>query len=189
MKRQILLVLLLVTFSFTCSFAAKNNRYQFSNYPVSVLIPTWIKDMTMHQSKKGAYSDVEFSTGAGYWMKQGNYSVQLFPVPNTILDADSFYQKTEQYFKMYMVQDRKKMLAHLKLATTKKLNVLGYPAYQAIAIDSISKPAGIYVATSIYMKDYIAIVSLLTPYKPELSGSAGKQIPWRQYNQFMLSLK
>ncbi len=148
--------------------------------------PTWIPDMVTHPYKNPGV--VDFVMGQGYWMAHGNYSVQLYDVPASITDTNSFYKETIEYFKVYMIKDRAKLLPNLKLVNTKRLKVNGYPAYQAISVDRTNNPAGAIVATSIYMKNKLAVVSLLTPIKAE-DKNIQKQIPWDHYNQFMHSLK
>lgn len=176
-----------ILFSLSDLFASP--RYLFRAYPLSVIKPTWITEMNMYTDKKDQYESVEFMTGHGYWMVDGNFSVQLFPRPFAIKDATSFYRETEKFFKVFMIKDRQKTLAHLKFSSSKQLKINGYPAFQAISLDKETQPAGVFLSTSIYMDNVIAVVSYMGAYDMKDKRSINKQIPWIEYNRFMRSIK
>lgn len=182
-----IVAIFLILFVLTDLFAA--TRYLFRAYPLSVIKPTWITEMKQYTDKKDQFESVEFMTGSGYWMVDGNYSVQLFPHPFAIKDSPSFYSETEDFFETFMIKDREKILPHLKLLSSAKLKVNAYPAFQSISVDEESSPAGVFVATSIYMENAIAVVSYMGPYDAKDKRSINKQIPWLEYNQFMRSIK
>lgn len=88
---------------------------------------------------------------------------------------------------MFLLKDRASILPSLKTYSIKKLNVNGHPAYQGIAIDDRTLPNGVLIATAIYIKNSVAIVSLLKGYNPQIG--VEEQIPWQNYNLFVESLK
>lgn len=165
------------------------SRYLFTEYPLSVIKPSWITDMNVYSDKQADYESVEFMTGRGFWMVDGAYSVQIFPHPASIYDKNSFYRESEVFFKHFMLKDREQTLPHLKWISAKRLIINDYPAYQAISLDKESEPAGIFVSTSIYMKDALAVVSYIGPFDIKNKHRFESQIPWSKYNQFVRSIK
>lgn len=186
MKRLTFSLILALAFN---AFAANNApQYQFPNYPLRVMKPNWIPHMATRHSEKNKYAQVQFAKGKNEWTANGNYSVQIYPVPPNIRNKKDFYREMRANFKSYIKRDRAKFLPNLTVVQMKKIRVKGHPAYQGIAVDKKSNPAGIYVATTIYMKNAIAVVSLLTPLH-STAEPIRRQIPWAHYKQFMKSLK
>lgn len=155
--------------------------YRFKVHPIAVWAPS---ECLLDLAVDDAANSVDFVTGRGYWTAGGLYSVQVYPIPSHVKDADSFVRETKKFAPQYMVKDRARMGISFKVVEEKQTQVGSRPAYQSIAVEE-GKAA--FVATFELHPHRITVTSLVYPLKA--GAPYTEQIPWKCYDRFVASVK
>jgi len=183
--RFFVLLCLALTFPGCAEFSKfkveNDGTYRFKKEPFSVWAPNeCLLDMFVYDTDHS----VDFTTGRGYWMASGQYSLQIYPIPENIKDTKSFIEVTKDFMSKYMVEDRAPLGLTLKLKEEKQLEINGEAAYQAISVEEWK---AVFIATSVLHNSRITVASLL--YPDEDSTPAIEKIPWKCYNKFVNSIQ
>ena len=160
---------------------AEDGRFYFKENSVSVWAPKeCVGDIFVYESE----TSVDFVLGRGYWQAYGVYALQVYPIPDSIVDEATYFEETKQYFETYMVKDRATAGVELTVESRKEIKLAGKPAYQAISVD---KGKAVFIATSQFHENYITVASLLYPWKEGMTFA--EMIPAQCYEKFTESVK
>jgi hypothetical protein len=183
-------ILMVLVFAFglsSCAAVSKfkvdsDGMYRFKSQPFAVWAPEkCLLDMAVRDTDQS----VDFTTGAGYWMASGQYSVQVFTFEQlSVDDKHSFQERILDIAPKYMVNDR----AHaFKFAYRdgKSLEVGSRSAYQASAVE---EGKATFVATFVLQDSRVTVASLIFPIESPDSKMA-RAFPWDCYNRFVASVK
>jgi hypothetical protein len=188
-EQQMRILLLLAIFLSVSSYAGislfkvdSDGNYRFKSQPFMVWAP---KECMLDMAVRDTNRSVDFTTGAGYWMSSGQYSVQVFTFDQlSIDDTHSFEQRIKDVAPMYMVHDRSKAFKFV-FRDAKLLEIAGHPAYQATAIE---EGTATFVATFVLQHAYVTVASLVFPIeKPD--SKFNRPFPWECYKRFTASVK
>jgi hypothetical protein len=159
-----------------------DGMYRFKSQPFMVWAP---KECLLDMAVRDTNWSVDFTTGAGYWMASGQYSVQVFSFDRlSIDDQHSFEERIKDVVPKYMVNDRSKAFKFV-FRDAKPLEIAGRPAYQATAIE---EGRAIFVATFVLQNSDVTVASLVFPI--ENTGSKfNRPFPQECYDRFVSSVK
>jgi hypothetical protein len=182
-------LLLLATFLSISSHAGisifkvdRDGMYRFKSQPFMVWAP---KECMLDMAVRDTNWSVDFTTGAGYWMASGQYSLQVFSFDRlSIDDTHSFEQRIKAVAPEYMVHDRSKAFKFV-FRDAKSLEIDGRPAYQTTAIE---EGRATFVATFVLQKSHVTVASLVFPIENGNS-KFNRPFPAECYNKFVASVK
>jgi len=178
--------LLILTIS-SCAAVTKfkidsDGMYRFRSQPIVVWAP---KECLLDIAVRDTDRSVDFTTGAGYWMASGQYSVQVFIFDQlSIDDRHLFQERVKAIAPQYMVKDRSNAFK-FELRDAKPLEVAGHPAYQAMAVE---EGKATFVATFVLQESRVTVASLVFPMENSRDSTA-RPFPWDCYNRFVASVK
>jgi hypothetical protein len=183
------ILLLLAIFSSLSSHAGismfkvdSDGMYRFKSQPFMVWAP---KECLLDMAVRDTNQSVDFTTGAGYWMASGQYSVQVFTFDRlSIDDKHSFEERIKDVAPQYMVHDRSKAFKFV-FRDAKPLEIDGRPAYQATAVE---EGKATFTATFVLQHSHVTVASLVFPIeKPD--SKFNRPFPQECYNRFVASVK
>jgi hypothetical protein len=185
MRRLLLLAIFLSLSSYAGISMFKvdsDGMYRFKSQPFMVWAP---KECMLDMAVRDTNWSVDFTTGAGYWMASGQYSVQVFSFDRlSIDDTHTFEERIKDVAPKYMVHDRSKAFKFV-FRDAKLLEIAGHPAYQATAIE---EGTATFVATFVLQHSHVTVASLVFPIeKPD--SKFGRPFPLECYNKFVASVK
>jgi hypothetical protein len=159
-----------------------DGMYRFKSRPFMVWAP---KECLLDMAVRDTDQSVDFTTGAGYWMASGQYSVQVFNFDRlSIDDKHSFEERIKDVAPKYMVHDRSKAFKFV-FRDGKPFAVGSRPAYQATAIE---EGKATFVATFVLQHSHVTIASLVFPIE-DPNSKMSRPFPWDCYNRFVASVK
>ena len=159
-----------------------DGMYHFKSQPFMVWAP---KECMLDMAVRDTNWSVDFTTGAGYWMASGQYSVQVFTFDRlSIDDKHSFEQRIKDVAPEYMVHDRSKAFKFV-FRDAKSLEIDGRPAYQATAIE---EGTATFIATFVLQKSHVTVASLVFPVEDSHS-KFNRPFPQACYDRFVASVK
>jgi hypothetical protein len=182
-------LLLLATFLSLSSYAGisifkvdRDGMYRFKSQPFMVWAP---KECLLDMAVRDTNWSVDFTTGAGYWMASGQYSVQVFSFDRLSIDDEhSFEERIKDVAPEYMVHDRSKAFKFV-FRDAKPIEIAGHPAYQATAIE---EGRATFVATFVLQHSDVTVASLVFPIeKPD--SKFNRPFPQECYDRFVASVK
>jgi hypothetical protein len=160
----------------------KDGMYRFKSQPFMVWAP---KECLLNMAVRDTNQSVDFTTGAGYWMASGQYSVQVFTFDRlSIDDKHSFEERIKDVAPKYMANDRSKAFKFV-FRDGNPLEIDGRPAYQATAIE---EGRATFVATFVLQHSHVTVASLVFPIENP-KDSMARPFPWDCYNRFAASVK
>jgi hypothetical protein len=160
----------------------RDGMYRFKSQPFMVWAP---KECLLDMAVRDTSRSVDFTTGAGYWMASGQYSVQVFTFDQlSIDDKHSFEERIKDVAPKYMVHDRSKAFKFV-FRDAKPLEIDGRPAYQATAIE---EGTATFVATFILQHSHVTVASLVFPIENSNS-KFNRPFPQACYDRFVASVK
>lgn len=162
---------------------AADGSYRFPKHPLSVTSPAMLCDIqgtTVYESD----TSVDFVAPDWLWQLEGQYSVEAFPIPNTVTDKQSFTAASQSFFSGYIPNDRKRLGVNLKTTSVKEMEVAGMPAMRGIGVDP---DKAMMVVTSMLGKSSIIVVSVLYPLHS--GDDPDKAFPEGCYEKFLGSAK
>jgi len=184
--RLIGIALMILTIS-SCAVVSKfkidnDGMYRFKSQPIVAWAP---KECLLDIAVRDTDHSVDFTTGAGYWMASGQYSVQVFAFAELSVDArHPFQERMKDVAGRYMVNDRAHAFKFV-FSEGKPLEIAGRPAYQATAIED---GKATFVATFVLQESRVTVASLVFPIaKP--NDPIQMPFPWTCYNRFVESVK
>jgi hypothetical protein len=159
-----------------------DGMYRFKSQPFMVWAP---KECMLDMAVRDTTRSVDFTTGAGYWMASGQYSVQVFAFDQLSIDDNhSFEERMKDVAPKYMVHDRSKAFKFV-FRDGKPFAVGSRPAYQATAIE---EGKATFVATFVLQHSHVTIASLVFPIE-DPNSKMSRPFPWDCYNRFVASVK
>jgi hypothetical protein len=159
-----------------------DGMYRFKSQPFMVWAP---KECMLDMAVRDTNRSVDFTTGAGYWMASGQYSVQVFTFDQlSIDDKHSFEERIKDVAPKYLVHDRSKAFRFV-FRDAKFLEIAGLPAYQASAIE---QGTAIFVATFVLQHSHVTVASLVFPIE-DANSKSNRPFPQECYNRFVASVK
>jgi hypothetical protein len=183
-----LIGILALTFTISsCAAVSKfkidsDGMYRFKSQPIVAWAP---KECLLDIAVRDTDRSVDFTTGAGYWMASGLYSVQVFTFDQlSVDDKHPFQERMTGVAARYMVNDR----AHAFKFVFREGNPLeigGRPSYQATAVE---EGKATFVATFVLQDTRVTVASLVFPIEIPNS-KIGRPFPWDCYNKFVASVK
>jgi hypothetical protein len=160
----------------------REGMYRFKSQPFMVWAP---KECLLDMAVRDTNWSVDFTTGAGYWMASGQYSVQVFSFDRlSIDDKHSFEQRIKDVAPEYMVHDRSKAFKFV-FRDAKPIEIAGHPAYQATAIE---EGRATFVATFVLQHSDVTVASLVFPIEDSRS-KFNRPFPQACYDRFVASVK
>jgi hypothetical protein len=182
-------LLLLAVFLSVSSYAGismfkvdSDGMYRFKSQPFMVWAP---KECLLDMAVRDTSRSVDFTTGAGYWMASGQYSVQVFTFDQLSIDDNhSFAERIKDVAPSYMVHDRSKAFKFV-FRDGKFLEIAGLPAYQASAIE---QGRAIFVATFVLQHAHVTVASLVFPIE-NADSKFNRAFPQECYDKFVASVK
>jgi hypothetical protein len=159
-----------------------DGQYRFKHQPFMVWAP---KDCLLDMAVRDTDQSVDFTTGAGYWMASGQYSVQVFSFERLSIDEHhSFEERIKDVAPKYMVHDRTKAFKFVFRAGN-PLEIDGRPAYQATAIE---EGTATFIATFVLQHSHVTVASLVFPIE-KTDSKFNRPFPSECYNKFVASVK
>ena len=159
-----------------------DGMYRFKSQPFMVWAP---KECLLDMAVRDTNQSVDFTTGAGYWMASGQYSVQVFTFDRlSIDDKHSFEQRIKDVAPQYMVHDRSKAFKFV-FRDGNPLEIDGRPAYQATAVE---EGKATFVATFVLQHSHVTVASLVFPIE-KTDSKFNRAFPQECYNRFVSSVK
>jgi hypothetical protein len=159
-----------------------DGMYRFKSQPIVVWAP---KECLLDIAVRDTDRSVDFTTGAGYWMASGQYSVQVFAFDQLSVDEKHpFQERMKDVAARYMVNDRAhafKFVFH----DGKALEIAGRPAYQATAVE---EGKATLVATFVLQDSRVTVASLVFPIE-DPNSKMSRPFPWKCYDKFVASVK
>jgi len=160
----------------------KDGMYRFKSQPFMVWAP---KECLLDMAVRDTNRSVDFTTGAGYWMASGQYSVQVFTFDQlSIDDKHSFEERIKDVAPKYMVNDRSKAFKFV-FRDARLLEIAGLPAYQATAIE---EGRATFVATFVLQHSHVTVASLVFPIE-DANSKFNRSFPQECYDRFVSSVK
>ncbi len=160
----------------------RDGMYRFKSQPFLVWAP---KECMLDMAVRDTNRSVDFTTGAGYWMASGQYSVQVFSFDQlSIDDKHSFEQRIKDVAPQYMVHDRSKAFKFV-FRDAKPLEIAGLHAYQATAIE---EGRATFVATFVLQHSHVTVASLVFPIE-SADSKFNRPFPQKCYDRFVSSVK
>jgi hypothetical protein len=187
-QRMRILIILVLAFGST-SYAGisklkvdSDGQYRFKRQPFMVWAPNeCLLDMAVRDTDQS----VDFTTGAGYWMASGQYSVQVFTFDRLSIDEKhSFEERIKDVAPKYMAHDRSKAFKFV-FRDGKPFAVGSRPAYQATAVE---EGKATFVATFVLQHSHVTVASLVFPIE-DPNSKMSRPFPWDCYNRFVASVK
>src|SRR5450631_3455509 len=183
------ILLLLAIFLSVSSYAGismfkvdKDGMYRFKSQPFMVWAP---KECLLDMAVRDTNQSVDFTTGAGYWMASGQYSVQVFTFDRLSIDEEhSFEERIKDVAPKYMANDRSKAFKFV-FRDGNPLEIDGRPAYQATAIE---EGRATFVATFVLQHSHVTVASLVFPIE-KADSKFNRTFPQECYNRFVSSVK
>lgn len=159
-----------------------DGQYRFKHQPFMVWAP---KECLLDMAVRDTDQSVDFTTGAGYWMASGQYSVQVFTFDRLSIDGNhSFEERIKNIAPQYMVHDRSKAFKFV-FRDAKSLEIAGLPAYQATAIE---EGTATFVATFVLQHSHVTVASLVFPIE-KADSKFNRPFPKDCYDRFVASVK
>lgn len=155
----------------------QDGYFRMAAQPVEVKPPT---ECLPELSTTEHGNSVDFHLGAGYWKPFGIFALQVYPLSQSIHDAESFFQETEKFAPEYIANDRSSMGLNFKFFEGKPLQ-WEYPAYQAIG----KTKDATFVAIFALHDTRITVASLVYPVDEQ----SQRDFPWECYLTFARSVK
>lgn len=160
----------------------RDGMYRFKSQPFMVWAP---KECLLDMAVRDTIRSVDFTTGAGYWMASGQYSVQVFTFDQlSIDDKHSFEERIKDVAPKYMVHDRSKAFKFV-FRDAKPLEIDGRPAYRATAIQ---EGTATFVATFVLQHAHVTVASLVFPIE-NADSKFNRPFPQACYDRFVSSVK
>jgi hypothetical protein len=183
-----LIGILALTFTISsCAAVSKfkvdsDGMYRFKSQPFVVWAPN---ECLLDMAVRDTDHSVDFTTGAGYWMASGQYSVQVFTFDQlSIDDKNSFEERIKDVAPKYMVNDRSKAFKFV-FRDGNPLEIDGRPAYQATAVE---EGKATFVATFVLQHSHVTVASLVFPIE-KADSKFNRPFPQKCYNRFVSSVK
>lgn len=194
--KRIIILLILVTVSGCAELSKRkvdsDGYYRFKNLPITEKISVWapnecLLDMFVFEPSNNT---VDFTTGRGYWMASGTYAVQVSALRDELKDDAEFLNRSREYLKGYVENDRKSLGVNIEFIEGKEIKVNENLGYQAIGFE---ENKAVFVVTGVRHSKTITMASLIYPLgkkhqKVKGSGSPQEQLPWKCYNKFVNSV-
>ena len=159
-----------------------DGMYRFKSQPFMVWAP---KECLVDMTVRDTHRSVDFTTGVGYWMTSGQYSLQVFTFDQMAIDdKHSFQDRIKDIAPQYMVHDRSKQF-NFVFRDAKPLEITGRPAYQATAVQ---QGVGVFVATFVLQRTHVTVASLVFPID-NAGGKSNRPFPQACYDKFVASVK
>ncbi len=192
-KYYLLILLPVLTISCVASISGgvANGRYTNPDGEVSVAIPP-VPDVTIADGGNPSFSFVDFTMGRGYWMAPGGaYSLEWYKDWFQHLEAPSsaeeYFKKTEELLPAYVARN---FTGRFHLVSQKQHSVRGRPAYRFVARGERDGLAAIWVGTSIWFEDRVAVALMSLRIEDDRMNQPEEQlVPWERYDRFCASIQ
>jgi len=159
-----------------------DGMYRFKSQPFVVWAP---QECLLDIAVRDTDQSVDFTTGAGYWMASGQYSVQVFTFDQlSVDDKHPFQERMKDVAPKYMVNDRAHAFKFV-FQDGKSIEVGSRPAYQATAVE---EGKATFVATFVLQNSRVSVASLVFPIE-DPNSKMGRPFPWDCYRKFVASVK
>ncbi len=202
MRKKNLLILLIVTllaqttvgcYPFTQLKLDRDHYYTFKHHPIKVKAPD-----TPEMGILDGDNYVDFAMGAGAWMMSGRHSIQVYPIPESVTDEQSFYAYIKPTLTAHAVKDPVGAgLKNMEVKRNELLRVHDRPAYEVWAVDEKGVKPGkspplfpaATIVTAIYFESRIVIASYLTSSDLLVAEAAERQFRTKKYRAFVESIE